>query len=513
MCGVFVCGDRCRWLTMTQRGRLLSHLMSVDGAVTSFANFNNVNCPAGFLYFNDKNELRISMLSSSVQYDCAWPCKKVAIRCTPHHIAYHSDAKLYAVIQSTSKPCNKLIKVFGDNEKDLEEVERDRRFILPTYEYYQLTLYSPITWEAIPQTAFSFDEFEVVTSMKLVSLKSDWVLEGLKSYIALGTTYTFTEGYACRGRILIFNVVEVVPQPGAPLTKNKLKAEYQREQKGPVSVVDCVCGNLVSAIHSKIYIWQLKDNDLRGVAFIDAAIYPASISVIKSFLLVADCSKSVTLLRYQEEMKVLSLVSKDAQLKKVYSLGFFVNNQVLGFIVTDSINNLSIYSYLPEVKDSNGGQQLICLAGLNLGSRVTKMHRLRCATSFLKGTESGKPSGVINSLLQKTHVTYLTTAEGSIGCILPLSEKVYRRLFSLQNILHSTMRHHAGLNPRTYRSVRSYHKYLVSTQRKTILDERLIRSFFELDLEQRNDISKRMGTSTEQIMSDLFEIELVTSHF
>ena len=34
-----------------------------------------------------------------------------------------------------------------------------------------------------------------------------------------------------------------------------LQAEYQREQKGPVSVVDCVCGHLVSAIHSKVSGW------------------------------------------------------------------------------------------------------------------------------------------------------------------------------------------------------------------------------------------------------------------
>ena len=37
---------------MTARGHLSIHPMYIDGPVQSFAPFNNVNCPSGFLYFN-----------------------------------------------------------------------------------------------------------------------------------------------------------------------------------------------------------------------------------------------------------------------------------------------------------------------------------------------------------------------------------------------------------------------------------------------------------------------------
>ena len=37
---------------MTQRGALNLHPMLIDGPVTSFAPFHNVNCPHGFLHFN-----------------------------------------------------------------------------------------------------------------------------------------------------------------------------------------------------------------------------------------------------------------------------------------------------------------------------------------------------------------------------------------------------------------------------------------------------------------------------
>jgi len=60
----------------------------------------------------------------------------------------------------------------------------------------------------------------------------------------------------------------------------------------------------------QIYIWQLKDDDLCGVAFIDTQVYVHSIITIKNLILVGDVSKSITLLRYQQDMKVLSLVSR-----------------------------------------------------------------------------------------------------------------------------------------------------------------------------------------------------------
>lgn len=52
--GVFICGDYAHWIFLTGRGELRTHPMGIDGPVTSFAPFNNINCPQGFLYFNRK---------------------------------------------------------------------------------------------------------------------------------------------------------------------------------------------------------------------------------------------------------------------------------------------------------------------------------------------------------------------------------------------------------------------------------------------------------------------------
>ena len=60
----------------------------------------------------------------------------------------------------------------------------------------------------------------------------------------------------------------------------------------------------------QIYIWQLKDNTLSGVAFIDTQIYIHSMVSLKNMVVIADILKGITLLRYQPDMRVLSVVSR-----------------------------------------------------------------------------------------------------------------------------------------------------------------------------------------------------------
>lgn len=47
-----------------------------------------------------------------------------------------------------------------------------------------------------------------------------------------------------------------------------------------------------------------------GVAFIDTQIYIHQMLSIKSLILIADVYKSISLLRFQEEYRTLSLVSR-----------------------------------------------------------------------------------------------------------------------------------------------------------------------------------------------------------
>ncbi|XP_014854007.1 PREDICTED: cleavage and polyadenylation specificity factor subunit 1 [Poecilia mexicana] len=502
--GVFICGPSPHWMLVTSRGALRLHPMSIDGPIESFSPFHNINCPKGFLYFNKQGELRISVLPTYLSYDAPWPVRKIPLRCTVHYVSYHVESKVYAVCTSVKELCTRIPRMTGE-EKEFETIERDERHINPQQEKFSIQLISPVSWETIPNTRIDLEEWEHVTCMKTVALRSQETVSGLKGYIAAGTCVMQGEEVTCRGRILILDVIEVVPEPGQPLTKNKFKVLYEKEQKGPVTAL-CHChGYLVSAIGQKIFLWVLKDNDLTGMAFIDTQLYIHQMISIKNFILAADLMKSISLLRYQEESKTLSLVSRDAKPLEVYSIEFMVDNNQLGFLVSDRDKNLFVYMYLPEAKESFGGMRLLRRADFNAGAHVNTLWRMPCRGSLDSGSKKALT-------WDNKQISWFATLDGGIGLLLPMPEKTYRRLLMLQNALNTLLPHHAGLNPKAFRMMHCDRRSLQNAVRN-VLDGELLSKYVYLSTMERSELAKKIGTTQDIIMDDLLEIDRVTAHF
>uniref|UniRef100_G3P1X3 Cleavage and polyadenylation specificity factor subunit 1 n=1 Tax=Gasterosteus aculeatus TaxID=69293 RepID=G3P1X3_GASAC len=502
--GVFICGPSPHWMLVTSRGAIRLHPMSIDGSIESFSPFHNINCPKGFLYFNKQGELRISVLPTYLSYDAPWPVRKIPLRCTVHYVSYHVESKVYAVCTSVKETCTRIPRMTGE-EKEFETIDRDERYINPQQERFSIQLISPVSWEAIPNTRFDLDEWEHVTCMKTVALRSQETVSGLKGYVAAGTCLMQGEEVTCRGRIVILDVIEVVPEPGQPLTKNKFKVLYEKEQKGPVTAL-CHChGYLVSAIGQKIFLWVLKDNDLTGMAFIDTQLYIHQMFSIKNFILAADVMKSVSLLRYQQESKTLSLVSRDAKPLEVYSIEFIVDNNQLGLLVSDRDKNLSVYMYLPEAKESFGGMRLLRRADFNAGAHVNTFWRMPCRGALDSGSKKALT-------WDNKHITWFATLDGGVGLLLPMQEKTYRRLLMLQNALNSLLPHHAGLNPKAFRMLHSDRRTLQNAVRN-ILDGELLNKYLYLSTMERSELAKKIGTTQDIILDDLLEVDRVTAHF
>eukprot|EP00058_Branchiostoma_floridae_P027042 XP_002612533.1 hypothetical protein BRAFLDRAFT_120973 [Branchiostoma floridae] len=474
--GLFICGSSPHWLFMTSRGALRIHPMSIDGAVTCFSPFHNVNCPKGFLYFNRGGELRISVLPTHLSYDAPWPVRKVPLRCTPHFVAYHMECKVYAVAASTFEMCNRIPRMAGD-EKEYDAVEKDDRYIYPMLDKFNIQLMSPVSWEIIPNTrGMQLEEnYAECTCSFLVGI--NFVL-----FVA--------------GQIVILDVIEVVPEPGQPLTKNKIKELYGKEQKGPVSAL-CGCnGYLLSAIGQKIFLWEFRNNDLIGVAFIDTQVYIHTAISIKNYVILADVFKSISLLRYQD-MRPL----------ETYCVEFFVDNAQIGFLVSDAQKNFLLYSYQPEARESYGGQRLVRRADFNVGSHVNTFFRVRCKIMDPSGERRRDADTVA-----KRHVTMFATLDGGLGALLPMAEKTYRRLLMLQNTLMTHMPFPAGLNPKAFRMLKHNHRSLINACRN-ILDGELLWKFLHLSVVERSELARKIGTSPETITEDLMDIDRLSAHF
>ena len=88
-----------------------------------------------------------------------------------------------------------------------------------------------------------------------------------------------------RGRLILLEVIDVVPEPGKPLTRYKYKTVYDKPQRGPITMVDAIDGCLICAIGQKIFIHAFTENDLRATGFVDTQAKFKKINQSKTYSL------------------------------------------------------------------------------------------------------------------------------------------------------------------------------------------------------------------------------------
>lgn len=128
------------------------------------------------------------------------------------------------------------------------------------------------------------------------------------------------------------------------------------------------------------------------------------------------------------------------------------------------------------------------------------------------------------------------TLDGSMGVVRPLSEKVFRRLHMLQQVMTTQVRLYkvsgkaliylqfqilsqvsqpAGLNPRGSRAIKPQktgtNQQLSSA--KNIVDGLLIFQYLYLSTPEKIDLARRLGSSRYQIIDDLTELSRIITHY
>lgn len=82
----------------------------------------------------------------------------------------------------------------------------------------------------------------------------------------------------------------------------------------------------------QVYIWSLKNGDLEGIAFVDTSAYIHTLMTANNIILAADVASSIHVLRFQVEMQVLSIVSRDFDYQASFTANFFVDGGKLGYV-------------------------------------------------------------------------------------------------------------------------------------------------------------------------------------
>ncbi|KAI8813010.1 CPSF A subunit region-domain-containing protein, partial [Cladochytrium replicatum] len=402
--------------------------------------------------------------------------------------------------------------------------ERPPGQFLPEINRYQLELVSPVTWETVD--VITVEEYEHITCLASVRLESKQTTSGRKLFLAIGTGVVRGEDLSCRGRVILFEIIEVVPEPDNPQTNHKMKILLQNEEKGPVTAIGDVNGYLVAAIGQKIIIHSYDGESLVGVAFIDVNIYVHSITSVKNVIMIGDIYKSVWLLAFQDEPPKLVILGKDYYPLQVISCEFLIDESNLGLLVTDVEMNAHIFSYAPYNVQSAQGNKLIRKGDMHIGAMVTKMARLRRVDEPTR-----RPDGTIGFVSSKQFFSLLGTSDGGVAVMCPVTEKIYKRLYALYSKMVDSVQPIAGLNPRAFRQIqhKTRPQYAGSTTSsysiissgmggmpgaRSILDGDYLHQYIStLSSQAQAELAGAIGTEKNTVMDDLLEVLSGVEHF
>ena len=136
-----------------------------------------------------------------------------------------------------------------------------------------------------------------------MSLEVSETTHARRPLVVAGTSFILGEDLSAKGRIYVFDIIEVVPEPELPATNRRLKLIAKEEVKGAVTALSEVGneGFLLVAQGQKCMVRGLKeDGTLLPVAFIDAQCYVTVAKELKGsgLCIIADAVKGVWLTGY-----------------------------------------------------------------------------------------------------------------------------------------------------------------------------------------------------------------------
>jgi hypothetical protein len=138
--------------------------------------------------------------------------------------------------------------------------------------------------------------------------------------------------------------------------------------------------------------------------------------------------------------------------------------------------------------------------------------------SIITSSSSTPPatsSIVLGSRFEKNHCLksclVFGTADGGIGVLLPIDERIHRRLAVLQQIMYTTQPMSCCLNPNEYRTIKiSKHR---NEKKRGVIDGNLLWSFINLEESLQDELASAMGTTSDSIIENLEELEMLSLFF
>jgi cleavage and polyadenylation specificity factor subunit 1 len=325
-------------------------VISLQGAgVRSLSSFHTEGCDRGFIYIDVDGIARVSQLPQGVTFELGVQLQKVGFGQDIHAISYHPPMQSY--ILGTSTQVSFELPKDDDHRRDWQK--EDIQF-KPTGEQSFLKLINPINWSVIDTV--ELEPCEMILCMKTLNLEVSETTNERRQLITIGTAISKGEDLPIKGRVYVYDIVTVVPEPDRPETNKKLKLIAKEEiARGAITAISEVGsqGFMLVAQGQKCMVRGLKeDGTLLPVAFMDMSCYVTSIKELRGtgLCVMSDAVKGVWFAGYTEDPYKMILFGKSTTKMEVVVADVLPDGPDLYIVAADADCNLHVFQYDPERK-------------------------------------------------------------------------------------------------------------------------------------------------------------------
>ncbi|KAF5004493.1 hypothetical protein FDECE_9005 [Fusarium decemcellulare] len=452
--------------------------------VRGMSTFHTEGCDRGFIYADDEGIARVTQLPPDTNFtELGISVKKVPLGSDVCGIAYHQPTGSYIAGCMVNEP----FELPRDDDYHKEWAKETLTFP-PSLSRGVLKLISPISWTVIHD--LDLESCESIECMKTLHLEVSEETKERRFLVTVGTALSKGEDLPIRGRVHVFDIVTVIPEPGKPETNKRLKAIAREDlPRGGVTAISEIGtqGLMLVAQGQKCMVRGLKeDGSLLPVAFLDMNCHVSSARELprSGLCLMADAFKGVWFAGYTEEPYTFKILGKSHGRLPLLVADFLPDGEDLAIVAADADGDLHILDFNPEHPKSLQGHLLL--------------HR----TSF--SVSPNPPTSTI--LLPRTlppthpapsdppHILLLASPSGHLSTLVPLPETAYRRLLSVTNQLLPALTPHGGLNAKAYRLPDGTRPVGVETAAgRTIVDGAVLARWAELGAAKRAEIAGKGG--------------------
>ncbi|KAJ2893795.1 hypothetical protein MKZ38_008236 [Zalerion maritima] len=417
--------------------------------VRGMSSFHTEGCENGFITVDNLGTARVCQLPPKASFtELGVAVTKIPMGEEVANIIYHPPTATYMTSCTTWQD----FELPKDDDYHKEWQREQSLPLPPKVERSTLKLISSITWSEIQ--SIQLEPCEVVLCMETLNLEVSEETHERRQLLCVGTAVSRGEDLPIRGRIYVYDVVNVIPQPGRPETNRGLKLVAQEDvPRGAVTALSEIGtqGLMLVAQGQKCMVRGLKeDGTLLPVAFIDMSCYVTAAKELRGtgLCVLSDAFKGVWFTGYSEEPYRMHLFGKSSTRLEVATADFLPHGKELIIVAADYESGVHVLQYDPEHPKSLQGHLLLHLTTFAVGAHMpSQMLRLPAAPSPTIDPTSGSSHHHSSSsvlLMASSHT-------GMLSLLTPLSESSYLRLSSLTAQLLNNLTHGLGTNPKAYR--------------------------------------------------------------